>query len=74
MNKNTRVKYEIKDDRLDFNFQCEECGTISNSIPYIQEDNLGEVLQSYLIMHSRLHEMAKTGELTKKFITMAKGV
>lgn len=74
MKGDTSIKYEIKDNRLHFNFQCEECGTISNSIPYSKEYILGDVLQPYLIKHSHLHELATTGELTKKFITMVKGV
>lgn len=74
MKNNTSIKYEIKDNRLYFNFECEECGTISKSIPYIEGYNIGEVLQSYSIGHANLHELAETGKLTKKFVSMVKDV
>lgn len=74
MKNDTSIKYEIKDGVLHFNFECEECGTILKSIPYSKEFNLGEILQSYLIKHSHLHELAETGKLTEKFVSMVKGI
>ena len=67
-------KHDIKHEKLEFNFHCKECGTICNSITCPRGVNLSEIIQSYINKHSRLHELAEAGELTKKFITMAKDV
>lgn len=68
------VEYELKDTQLRFKYQCDECGIISNSVTLPHDASIQGIMRSYIIDHSRLHEMAVTGELTKKFITMVKGV
>ena len=68
------VEYEIKGTELHFTYKCEECGVIVNSAPFSQGDDNVHIIRSYIDKHDRLHRLAKTGEISEKFITMVKGV